>query len=146
MWWSLGRTALVAAGQTPQFSGVCFKQKRIITTYSAVPTSGIARRDPPRHVDVIIQIRIKIHREKSLIPNIFNYFHHLQNSSGLGNSTPWSASSRGCGHTNSQQIPAYVALFREKSMICLKILHFRRSTEELRPRERSHEFRAGRLV
>ena len=70
-------------------------------TYRTVQASGIARRDPPRHEDVIIQIR---------------------------------------------QHPAHVALFREKSMICSKILHFRRSTEELRPRERSHEFRAGRLV
>ena len=74
------------------------------------------------------------------------YFHNLQHRSGLGNSTPWSASSRRCDHTNSRQIPAYVALFREKSLICSKILHFRLPTEELRPRERSHEFRAGRLV
>ena len=47
---------------------------------------------------------------------IFNYFHYLQNSSGLGNSTPWSASSRRCDHTNSHQNPAYVALFYEKSL------------------------------
>ena len=32
----------------------------IFTTYSTVPTSGIARRDPSRHVDVIIQILTKI--------------------------------------------------------------------------------------
>ena len=44
------------------------------------------------------------------------YFHHLQRSSDLGNSTPWSVSSRRCDHTNSHQNPAYVALFREKSL------------------------------
>ena len=51
----LGRIAL-AAGQEPQFSGRMFQKRCIFTTYSAVPTSGIVRRDPSRHVDVIIQI------------------------------------------------------------------------------------------
>ena len=46
-------------------------------------------------------------------------FPHLQHSSGLGNSTPWSASSRRCDHTNSHQNPAYVALFREKSLFSI---------------------------
>ena len=41
--------------------GVYFSKKtRVFTTYSIVPASGIARRDPPRHVDVITQILIKI--------------------------------------------------------------------------------------
>ena len=47
------------------------------------------------------------------------YFPYLQRSSGLGNSTPWSASSRRCDHTNSHQNPAYVALFREKSLFSM---------------------------
>ena len=44
---------------------------------------------------------------------------HLQHSSGLGNSTPWSASSRRCDHTNSHQNPAYVALYHEKSLFSI---------------------------
>ena len=67
------------------------KKTRIFTPYT-IPTSGIVRRDPPRHVDVIIQILAQIHvalfREKTLIPYIFYYFHYLQNSSGLGNVMP----------------------------------------------------------
>ena len=55
----LGRIAL-AAGQEPQCSGRMFRKTRISTTYSTVPTLGTARRDPPRHVDVIIQILVKI--------------------------------------------------------------------------------------
>ena len=47
------------------------------------------------------------------------HFPYLQHSSGLGNSTPWSASSRRCDHTNSHQNPAYVALFREKSLFSM---------------------------
>ena len=75
--------------------GAYYKNTRIFTTDSTVPTSGIARRDPSRHVDVIIQILVKI---------------------------------------------------RLMQPFFVKNLCFRRSTEELRPRERSHEFRAGRLV
>ena len=41
---------------------------------------------------------------------------NLQHSSDLGRSTPWSVSSRRCDHTNSHQTPAYVGLFREKSL------------------------------
>ena len=55
----LDRIAL-AAGQEPQFSERIFRKTFIFPTYSTVPASGIARRDPPRHVDVIIQILIKI--------------------------------------------------------------------------------------
>ena len=44
------------------------------------------------------------------------YFHTLQYSSDLRNSTPWPASSRRCDHTNSRQHPVHVALFREKSL------------------------------
>ena len=55
----LDRIAL-AAGQEPQFSERIFRKNVILPTYSIVPASGIARRDPPRHVDVIIQILIKI--------------------------------------------------------------------------------------
>ena len=41
--------------------GTYFSKKTcIFTPYSTVPTSGIARRDPSRHVDVIIQILVKI--------------------------------------------------------------------------------------
>ena len=40
--------------------GAFFRKTVILPTYSIVPASGIARRDPPRHVDVIIQILIKI--------------------------------------------------------------------------------------
>ena len=47
-------------------------------------------------------------------------FHNLQHRYSLGNSTLWSASSRRCDHTNSHQNPAYVSLFREKSLICYK--------------------------
>ena len=36
------------------------KKTNNFITDSTVPTSGIARRDPPRHVDVIIQILVKI--------------------------------------------------------------------------------------
>ena len=53
------RVAL-AAGQEPQLSERIFSNKSIFITYSAVTASGTARRDPPRHVDVIIQILIKI--------------------------------------------------------------------------------------
>ena len=53
-----GRIAL-AAGQEPQFSGRIFQKTRIFTTYSTVPASGIARRDPPRHGDFIAQILVK---------------------------------------------------------------------------------------
>ena len=55
----LDRIAL-AAGQEPQFGAYFSKKTRVFPTYSTVPASGIARRDPPRHVDVIIQILIKI--------------------------------------------------------------------------------------
>ena len=63
-----------------------------------------------------------------------------------GNSTMRTASSRTCDLPKFHQIPAYVALLREKSLIFIKNLHFRRSTDELRPRERSHEFRTGLLI
>ena len=36
-----------------------FRKTRIFTTYSTVPTSGIARRDPPRHGDFDAQIFVK---------------------------------------------------------------------------------------
>ena len=45
-------------GAGPSFFGVYLKT-HVFTTYSTAPTSGIARRDPPRHVDVSIQILIK---------------------------------------------------------------------------------------
>ena len=39
---------------------VICKKTDISITYNKVPASGIARRDPSRHVDVIIQILTKI--------------------------------------------------------------------------------------
>merc|ERR1712110_271442 len=55
--------------------------------------------------------------------------------SGLGNSTPWSASPRRFRCTNSRQKRHYVASVRQTSLICIKNFHFRRSAEELRRRE-----------
>ena len=55
--WAVSRSP---RGRNLNFRDVIFKSTSIFTTYSAVPTSGIARRDPSRHVDVIIQILIKI--------------------------------------------------------------------------------------
>ena len=53
------RRARRGAG-TSIFGAYFPKKKHIFIPYSTVPTSGIARRDPPRHVDVIIQILVKI--------------------------------------------------------------------------------------
>ena len=50
----------LAAGQEPLFSERIVRKTFIFPTYSTVPASGIARRDPPRHVDVVMQILIKI--------------------------------------------------------------------------------------
>ena len=64
--------------------GDCSKKTCIFITYSTGPTSGIARRDPPRHVDVIIQILIKIWlMQPYFVKN--RGFDGLQRSYGLGN-------------------------------------------------------------
>ena len=70
---------------------------------------------------------------------------HLQHSSGLGNSTPWSASSRRCDHTNSHQNPASVALFREKMyfFVILYFFYFLKGWDVSRsPRGRNLNFRS----
>ena len=63
----------LAAGQEPHFSGRIFQNTRIFTTYSTVLASGRARRDPPRHVDVVIQILVNValFREKSLVLMVY---------------------------------------------------------------------------
>ena len=55
--WAVSRSP---RGRNLNFRGAFFPTTSIFTAYSSVPASGIARRDPPRHVDVIIQILIKI--------------------------------------------------------------------------------------
>ena len=40
--------------------GAYFSKTFIFQTYTTVLASGIARRDPPRHVDVVMQILVKI--------------------------------------------------------------------------------------
>ena len=52
------RRARRGAG-TSIFGAYFSKKTRIFTPYSTVPTSGIARRDPPRHGDFDAQIFVK---------------------------------------------------------------------------------------
>ena len=44
---------------TSIFGAYFSKKTRVFTTYSTVPASGIARRDPPRHGDLDAQILVK---------------------------------------------------------------------------------------
>ena len=44
---------------TSIFGAYFSKKTRIFTTYSTVPASGTARRDPPRHGDLDAQILVK---------------------------------------------------------------------------------------
>ena len=44
---------------TSIFGAYFYQKARIFTTYSTVPTSGTARRDPPRHGDLDAQILVK---------------------------------------------------------------------------------------
>ena len=54
--WAVSRSP---RGRNLNFPGYFFEQI-FFPTDSTVPASGIARGDPSRHVDVIIQILIKI--------------------------------------------------------------------------------------